>query len=70
MSDQSDNDDILPESLQREFGVRTGAELTKCFEEQEAFYQEDDPNDDEIIGNGVKITFAGGGPKTTYNGKE
>jgi hypothetical protein len=68
--DNSDNDDILPEDLQREFGVKTGTELTAFLEDQESRYEEEDPDDDEMIGNGVTITFAGGGPKTTYNGKE
>jgi hypothetical protein len=44
MSDESDNNDILPESLQREFRVRTGAELTAFLEDQESRYEED-PDD-------------------------
>lgn len=64
------NGGILPDDLQREFGVRTEAELTDLLEDQESRYAEEDPDDDDMIGNGVKISFAGGASKTTYNGKE
>ena len=44
--------------------------MTDLLEDQESRYAEEDPDDDEIIGNGVKISFVGGASKTTYNGKE
>jgi hypothetical protein len=64
------NGGILPDDLQREFGVRTEAELTRLLEDRESRYAVEDPDDDEMIGNGVKISFVGGASKTTYNGKE
>lgn len=64
------NGGILPDDLQREFGVRTEAELARLLEDRESRYAEEDPDDDEMIGNGVKISFVGGASKTTYNGKE
>lgn len=64
------NGGILPDDLQREFGVRTEDELTDLLEDQESRYAEEDPDDDEMIGNGAKISFVGGASKTTYNGKE
>ena len=63
-------DSILSGDLQREFGVRTEAELARLLEDRESRYAEEDPDDDEMIGNGVKISFVGGASKTTYNGKE